>query len=115
MKCPNCGAGVSVGSDGACICSYCGSSFLADELGGGPSPAPERTGQAPVVIREIHHYHDKPDRLPAALGCLFLLFFPAGIVYYIIMKQDYPRRARTALIVSIVALIVIALGRGLGN
>ena len=84
---------------------------MEEELAQAVRTGEPRQESAPgVVVREVHHhYHDRPDRLPFALGCLFFMFFPAGVIYFLVNREDYPRRALAALLVSLLPPALILL------
>jgi hypothetical protein len=111
LKCPNCGAELVDRSTSGYVCRYCGSSFMEEELARAGRSEETQPGSSPeVVVREVHHhYHEKPDRLPFALGCLFFMFFPAGVIYFLVNREDYPRRALAALLVSLLPAALILL------
>ena len=115
MRCPNCGASVEENAEGRYVCDYCGSVISPLEPGGSDGRTDDGIDSPEVVVREIHHYHDRPDRLNYALGCLFLFFFPAGLVYYLVNREDFPRRAKAALIVSLAGLALIVLSQALSR
>ena len=106
MKCPNCGAQMGAFQGETFTCDYCRSSFHRSEFDPSWSPAPENQ------VQEVHHYHHNqiPDRLGNALGCLCVLFFPIGLVFYFLYRDSYPNKARTALTITAVMFGLILLG-----
>ena len=80
-----------------------------------PEAEPEKTVPPREVIREIHHYHDEPDRLSFGVGCLSFLFFPVGWIVWALNKDSKPRKARTALVIAIIVTAFFLIGVIGGN
>jgi hypothetical protein len=109
LKCPSCGARLREASGGDYRCDYCDTVYARREVL--PEAEPEKAVPTREVIREIHHYHDEPDRLSFGMGCLSFLFFPVGWIIWATNKDSKPRKARTALVIAIIVtgIFVISL------
>mgnify|MGYP001122969622 CR=1 FL=1 len=113
MKCPNCGAKLTETRSRDYRCEYCDTVYDRAEVL--PSPEPSQAAPPKEVIREIHHYHDGPDRLSFGMGCLSFLFFPVGWIIWLLNKDSKPRKAKTALVIAIVVTAFFLVGVIGGN
>ena len=113
LKCPNCGARLEELSGRNYRCDYCDTVYAREEIL--PVAEPDKATPPREVIREVHHYHDEPDRLSFGMGCLSFLFFPVGWIIWAANKDKKPHKARTALVIAIVVTSLLALSIISGN
>jgi rubredoxin len=114
LKCPNCGARLQELPSRNYRCDYCDTVYAREEIL--PAAAePDKAVPPREVIREVHHYHDEPDKLSFGMGCLSFLFFPVGWIIWAANKDTKPRKARTALVIAIVVTAFLVLSIIGGN
>jgi Zn-finger nucleic acid-binding protein len=108
LKCPNCGARLEKTHSGDYRCDYCDTVYDRKEIVGATEHS--EAEQPKEVIREIHHYHDEPDKLSFGLGCLSFFIFPVGWIIWATNKDTKPRKARTALVIAIIVTLFFLIG-----
>jgi len=113
LKCPGCGARLQELDGGGYRCEYCDTVYARREVL--PEAEPEKAVPTKEVIREIHHYHEEPDRLSFGMGCLSFLFFPVGWIIWAINKDSKPRKARTALVIAMIVTGIFVISLISGN
>lgn len=115
MKCPNCSAKLRERNGKLFYCEYCDAEFSRSEILPGSIQAEQELKQQSQIIKEIHHYHEKPDKLSMGMGCLSFFFFPIGIIYFLINYQDYPKKAKAALMVAGVSILLVIIANIAGS